>query len=75
MMQTDPILDRLLRTSEVARIEGVCTRTLAEKIAARKFPPPDVPAERRGAPDRWYESTIKRYREDRAQKLTQQPAA
>jgi len=58
-------LDRLYRTREVADLEGVSTRTLYEHIRAGRFPPPDVPAERRGAPARWYGLTIHRIREQR----------
>jgi hypothetical protein len=41
----DDSLDRLFRTSEVAQLEGMSTRWLAEKVRTGKFPKPDVPAE------------------------------
>jgi predicted DNA-binding transcriptional regulator AlpA len=59
-------LDRKFRTREVAELEGCSTRWIAEKVRAGLFPPPDVPAERHGAPDYWYESTLRRFREERA---------
>lgn len=64
MVDLDP-LDRLYRTKEVADLEGISTRTLFEYVRSGKFPPPDVKAETRGAPDRWYGSTLRRIREDR----------
>jgi hypothetical protein len=58
-------IDRALKTREVAILEGVCTRSLAEWIKTGKFPPPDLPAQSRGAPDRWLESTVRKAREAR----------
>lgn len=62
-------LDPLLRTREVAKLEGVTTRTLYDRIHTGRFPPPDVPAERHGAAAYWYESTIARIRAERAARL------
>lgn len=59
------VVDRALKTREVALLEGVCTRSLAEWVKAGKFPPPDLPASGRGAPDRWLESTIRKARDAR----------
>lgn len=57
--------ERLLKTSEVARLEGMSTRWLAEQVRAGKFPKPDFPALTLGAPARWLESTIQKAREER----------
>jgi len=62
-------MDRLYRTSEVAALEGMSTRWLAEKVRTKQFPAPDVKAETRGAPDRWYESTLRRFREERSARV------
>jgi len=57
--------EQLLKTADVARLEGMSTRWLAKQIQAGKFPKPDFPAEKRGAPDRWLSSTVQKAREDR----------
>jgi predicted DNA-binding transcriptional regulator AlpA len=69
-LDLDP-LDRLYKTSEVAALEGVSTRTLFEYVRAGRFPQPDVKAETRGAPDRWYGSTLRRIREERKSRAAQ----
>ena len=58
-------LDRLHRTREVAKLQGITTRTLYEHVKSGLFPPADVPAACHGAPAYWYESTIRRAREER----------
>jgi|HubBroStandDraft_5_1064220.scaffolds.fasta_scaffold807625_2 predicted DNA-binding transcriptional regulator AlpA len=64
-------LDRLYRTKEVATLEGISTRTLFDYVRSGRFPPPDVKAETRGAPDRWYGSTLQRVREERKARAAQ----
>lgn len=64
-------LDRLHRTREVAKLQGISTRTLYEHVKDGLFPPPDVPAERHGAPAYWYESTIRKAREARQTRVAQ----
>lgn len=63
-------LDRMHRTREVAKLQGITTRTLYEHVKSGRFPPPDVPAEHHGAPAFWYESTIRRAREERQARIT-----
>lgn len=58
-------LDPLLRTREVAELQGITTRTLYEHVRTGRFPLPDVKADRHGAPDYWYASTLRRAREER----------
>ena len=58
-------LERRLRTREVLALEGISRRTLYEHVRLGKFPPPDMPAECHGAPSYWYESTLRRAREER----------
>jgi predicted DNA-binding transcriptional regulator AlpA len=71
----DP-LERRLRTRQVADLEGVSTRTLYEHVRLKKFPPPDLPAETHGAPSYWYESTLRRVREERQARAQRgEPAA
>jgi predicted DNA-binding transcriptional regulator AlpA len=65
-------LDPLLRTREVARLEGITTRTLYERVRAGRFPRPDVPAEAHGAAAYWYESTVARVRAERDARLRRQ---
>jgi hypothetical protein len=65
MAEINP-LDPLHRTRVVATSEGITARTLYARIRAGRFPPPDVKHDRHGAPDFWYESTLRRVREARA---------
>jgi hypothetical protein len=70
-------LETRYKTSEVARIEGISKRTIYEKVKNGDFPPPDEPAAHHGAPDFWFESTIRRHREERQARAAQrgEPAA
>jgi hypothetical protein len=58
-MNTDE-LDPFLRSSKVAKARDVSTRWLSELVKAGKFPPPDRPATKRGEPNLWRLSTVKR---------------
>jgi predicted DNA-binding transcriptional regulator AlpA len=70
-MTNTETLDRLHRTREVAKLQGISTRTLYEYVKAGRFPPPDVPAERHGAPAFWYSSTIRRARVEQRERAKQ----
>jgi predicted DNA-binding transcriptional regulator AlpA len=52
-------IDGLIRTREVCELVSYGPRWLSEKIKRGEFPPPDVPAPRKGAPDKWRRSTIR----------------
>jgi hypothetical protein len=55
-------LDGFLELREIARLEGpVTTRTIRNRVAADKFPPPD--AVRDGVPV-WLRSTYRKYQVD-----------
>lgn len=54
-------IDPLVRARSICEAAGgICRRTLYEWVKRGDFPPPDRPARRRGEPDLWRESTVKR---------------
>jgi predicted DNA-binding transcriptional regulator AlpA len=52
-------LDGFVLRREVEQLTGYSPRTLARKIAAGTFPPPEVPGGN-GEPSRWRYSTVQR---------------
>jgi predicted DNA-binding transcriptional regulator AlpA len=70
------ITDRLVRAKPtiLEALGGISRRTLHDYIKHGRFPKPDVPAQRLGAPDLWRESTVKRGLEAFAAASTQTPA-
>jgi predicted DNA-binding transcriptional regulator AlpA len=65
--------EKLLKTSQVAELQGVSSRTIFDHVRAGKFPKPDFPAMTRGAPDRWKISTIERHREEQLAPAIERP--
>jgi predicted DNA-binding transcriptional regulator AlpA len=61
-------VERKLRSSEVARLEGISVRSLAKWVKSGRFPRPDFPAACRGASHYWLESTVEAARQQRKSK-------
>lgn len=52
-------VDPLVRARPICELMGgICRRTLYDKVQRGDFPPPDRPAQRRGEPDLWRQSTV-----------------
>ena len=47
-----------LTHSQTAKRLGVSEETLRQGVIKGRFPPPDLPRERRGQPNRWRQSTV-----------------
>jgi hypothetical protein len=56
-----PGVDPFIKARPIcAALGNSSRRTLYEWIRAGKFPPPDLPAKKRGEPDLWRVSTVQR---------------
>lgn len=54
-------IDPFVRANVICAALGqVCRRTLFDMVKSGRFPPPDRPAKRRGEPDLWRQSTVRR---------------
>lgn len=53
-------IDPFLKSSQVAKALSCSTRWLYEKVKAEDFPPPDRPATKRGEPNLWRASTVRK---------------
>lgn len=54
-------IDPYVRARPICEALGGCSRrTLYDYVTGGKFPPPDRPAQRRGEPDLWRKSTVRR---------------
>lgn len=57
--------DPRIKSSRIAKLEGITTRTLYEHVKSGKFPQPDFPAETHGSANYWLASTYERFRDER----------
>jgi hypothetical protein len=61
----DDIVEPLVKLSEIAKLENCVKRTIANRVKEGRYPPPDFPAQRKGEPDLWLQSTVRAARESR----------
>lgn len=72
-MHTD--LDPMLTTADVERVTGYSRRWISHLIQIGDFPAPDAPARKRGASNRWRQSTIRRALDEMQAAAKRQPSA